>query len=233
VLASGTNAFVINAGVNDTVTIRNVDIEGAPGTGLVGIRFLAGAALHVENVTIRNFRSGNATGIQFLPSGASELYVSNSTITDNGSGAVGGGIVIQPSGAGSAKVAINRVQVENNSRGIVADGASSTQGVLVSVRDSVSAGATNAGILATTPVGGASVLILLDNVLSANNATHGVLVSGAQAIVRIGNSTITGNATGVAAQNSGVLQSFKNNAISGNTSSNGTPITEVPGGPLN
>lgn len=45
VLASGTNGFTVNAGVNDTVTIRNVDIDGAPGTGLVGIRFLAGAAL--------------------------------------------------------------------------------------------------------------------------------------------------------------------------------------------
>jgi hypothetical protein len=101
VLASGTNGFTVNAGVNDTVTIRNVDIDGAPGTGLVGIRFLAGAELHVENVTIRNFRSGNAMGIQFVPSGVSELYVSNSTITDSGTGAVGGGIVIQPSGAGA------------------------------------------------------------------------------------------------------------------------------------
>jgi hypothetical protein len=73
----------------------------------------------------------------------------------------------------------------------------------------------------------------LDNVLSANNATHGVLVSGAAATVRIGNSTITGNATGAAAQSGGILQSYKNNAINGNTVSNGIPITEVPGGPLN
>ncbi len=162
-----------------------------------------------------------------------ELHVSNSTVAGNGAGATGGGIVIQPSGAGSAKVAINRVQVENNSRGIVADGTGSAQSLLVSVRDSVSAGASNAGILATTPAGGAAVVIQLDNVLSANNATHGVLVSGALATVRIGNSTITGNATGVGPQSGGVLQSYKNNAINGNTSSNGTPVTAVPGGPLN
>jgi hypothetical protein len=82
-------------------------------------------------------------------------------------------------------------------------------------------------------VRGAAVLIQLDSVLSANNATHGVLVSSASATVRIGNSTITGNATGAAAQSGSVLQSYKNNAINGNTVSNGIPITEVSGGPLN
>src|SRR5438270_4675782 len=43
VVVPGTNAIIVNAGVNDNVTLRGIDINGA-GTGLNGIRFLAGKA---------------------------------------------------------------------------------------------------------------------------------------------------------------------------------------------
>jgi hypothetical protein len=51
VLVAGSNAIVINAGPNDVVVLRGLDIDGGPPTspGLNGIRFLAGAALHVQN----------------------------------------------------------------------------------------------------------------------------------------------------------------------------------------
>ncbi len=76
VLVSGTNAIIINAGVNDRVVLRGLDIEGL-GTGLNGIRFLAGASLHVQKCMIRNFRGAapNGNGISFAPSGTSELFV--------------------------------------------------------------------------------------------------------------------------------------------------------------
>src|SRR3954462_11648712 len=48
VLVSGTNAIIVNAGPSDQVTLRGLDINGA-GTGLNGIRFLAGKALIVDN----------------------------------------------------------------------------------------------------------------------------------------------------------------------------------------
>jgi hypothetical protein len=56
ILSSATNGININAGTSDKVTIRNLSINGA-GTvlGLNGIRYLAGAELHVENVTFENF----------------------------------------------------------------------------------------------------------------------------------------------------------------------------------
>src|SRR5882757_8205529 len=53
VLVAGTNGVTVNAGVNDVVILRGLDIIGTAVTpGLNGIRFLAGAALHVEKCTI-------------------------------------------------------------------------------------------------------------------------------------------------------------------------------------
>src|SRR5499433_4446 len=54
VLVSGTNGIVVQAGVADVVTLRNLRINGL-GTGLNGIRYLSGAALHVQNCHIFEF----------------------------------------------------------------------------------------------------------------------------------------------------------------------------------
>src|SRR5213079_1381377 len=52
VLAAGTNGIIVNAGASDQVTLRGLDINGF-GTGLNGIRFLAGKA--VDNCQIYEF----------------------------------------------------------------------------------------------------------------------------------------------------------------------------------
>ena len=54
ILVSGTNGVLINAGPSDVITIRNLSITGA-GTGINGIKFIAGKALHVEHCFIANF----------------------------------------------------------------------------------------------------------------------------------------------------------------------------------
>src|SRR5256714_14149680 len=54
VVVPGTNGIIVNAGVNDNVTLRGIDING-DGTGLNGIRFLAGKALIVDNCQIYGF----------------------------------------------------------------------------------------------------------------------------------------------------------------------------------
>src|ERR1700757_62111 len=51
ILVSGTNGVIVNAAATDTVVLRGLDIEGL-GTGLDGINFLNGGALHVEKCTI-------------------------------------------------------------------------------------------------------------------------------------------------------------------------------------
>src|SRR4051794_4759716 len=54
ILAAGTNGINVNA-AGVTATVRNLSIQGA-GSGLIGINFVNGAALRVENCTIQNFQ---------------------------------------------------------------------------------------------------------------------------------------------------------------------------------
>src|SRR5437764_6171046 len=48
VLVAGTNGIVVQAGPSDVVILRNLRLNGL-GSGINGIRFLAGKALSVEN----------------------------------------------------------------------------------------------------------------------------------------------------------------------------------------
>src|SRR5438105_757317 len=92
VLAAGTNGInIITAGV--VVMLRGLSIEGV-GTGLVGINFTAGNALHVDKCRIYGFQSGTAAGIRFAPAAFAELYVSDTYIAENGTGAAGAGILV-------------------------------------------------------------------------------------------------------------------------------------------
>ena len=136
VLVSGTNGIVVSVAATDIVYLRGLDFEGL-GTGLAGINFINAGVLHVEHCLIRGFSAGTATGINFAPTGVSELYVSESYITDNGTGATGGGITIRPTGAGSAKAVVSQSHVENNVSGIKVDGTVAAGAVTLTVSDSV------------------------------------------------------------------------------------------------
>ncbi|HEX9953925.1 MAG TPA: right-handed parallel beta-helix repeat-containing protein [Allosphingosinicella sp.] len=82
---AGGNGITVNAGPEDVVVIRGLDIFGVnpPGNG---IRFIAGGALHVEDSTIRRFNAANSAGISVEAAGPAKLYVSRTTISGNGSG---------------------------------------------------------------------------------------------------------------------------------------------------
>jgi hypothetical protein len=62
------------------------------------------------------------------------------------------------------------------------------------------------------------VALMIDRSVSANNGTTGVAVSGLLGTVRLANSTVTGNGTGLQALSSGILASYGNNQVNGNTS---------------
>src|SRR5437588_852501 len=80
VLVSGTNAIIVNAGVNDNVTLRGLDINGL-GTGLNGIRFLAGKALIVDNCQIYGFTT---RGIDVALGAAGSVDVKDTRINNIG-----------------------------------------------------------------------------------------------------------------------------------------------------
>ncbi|MDQ6803009.1 MAG: right-handed parallel beta-helix repeat-containing protein [Acidobacteriota bacterium] len=86
VLSSATNGLVINAGANDTVTLRNVVVNGvgqtlSPGTN--GIRILQAANVHVENCRIFGF---NSRGISIETAANTGVFVRDSVLRNNGEG---------------------------------------------------------------------------------------------------------------------------------------------------
>ena len=100
----------------------------------------------------------------------------------------------------------------------------------MTIRDSYATQNFGNGVVGTTPAGGASILMMLDRATAAHNAAgFGVIADGAGTTIRMGNSTVSGNANGVGESGGGTLQSYKNNMINNNTA-DGTPVTVVPGG---
>lgn len=220
VLAGG-NGIVVNAGATDVIVLRGLDIFGvSPPTN--GIRFIAGGTLHVQNCTIKRFNAANSNGISFAPSGASELFVSDTFISENGNGTTGAGIQIQPTGTGSAKVALNRVHANDNIVGIRAQGDAGTGTINVSIVDSETSGNSFHGIVAVSD--GPLVQMMVDHATSSQNAVDGILaIHSGNAIIRLSNSNITGNGTGTLVQNSAQILSYNNNRINGNTNDGADP----------
>src|SRR5260221_6393643 len=75
VLASGGQNGIIVNGANVKVILRNLSIEGAPGTGLNGINFIQGAQLTVDHCRIFGFQGGTANGIRVTVNGSAKVMV--------------------------------------------------------------------------------------------------------------------------------------------------------------
>jgi hypothetical protein len=212
ILNAATNGINISAGVNDVIVLRGLQIQGA-GSGLTGVRFLNGGGLILQDCVINSGPGG--FGVDFSPSGASTLNVVNTYVTNNGTttGPVGGGIVVRPTGGtGSAVVNIKNSNITRNTFGIRGEGATAgALGVKITISDSEISSNGFGGIIALTTA--SPVTVLLDNVVSSNNGTIGVNANGSGAIIAVGDSTITGNGTGILAQNSGAVVSFGDNQL--------------------
>ncbi len=132
---SGSNGIVVAAGANDVVTLRHLTIQGA-GSGLNGIRFTSGKALHIQHCEIAQFTSH---GVDMEPSTAgAQLEMTDSVSQDNGGNgfyAVGPGNYVFAT--------IDNSRFANNNNGIVASDYSK-----LAIRNSTASGNAQAGILA-------------------------------------------------------------------------------------
>jgi hypothetical protein len=214
---AGGNGVVVNAGANDVVYLRGLDIFGVnPPTN--GIRFIAGAALHVEDTTIRRFNAANSQGISFQPSGNSLLFLTNVTIAENGNALTGGGILIQPTGvSGQARVVMDRVRLRNNANNALVISSSGNNGPGISVEiDNSEFSASPNGINVNQPLGTSPIAVMLTNSRVFGNTVNGIITSGGGALMRVGNTTITGNNIGINPTNGSVIESFGTNRLFGN-----------------
>jgi hypothetical protein len=219
---AGGNGITVNAGAADTVYLRGLDIFGVnPPSN--GVRFVAGGALIIEDSTIRRFNASGSYGISFQPSGASVLLINNTTIADNGNAGLnnGGGILVKPTTVnGSARVTLSNVRVEANAgMGIQVDttGATNAGGTMLTLEHSRVA-RNAAGIQLLVPVGAQGAQAMIVHSTISNNFAKGLTADGAGAIIRVGNSTITGNNAGVSILNSAQILSYGDNRLDGNNS---------------
>jgi hypothetical protein len=201
--------LAVQAGAGDVVTLEGLHFNGGG-----GIVFNAGGHLHVVRCVITNANFSHISGILFQPNSPSKLSVTDTVITNEGSG-TGGGIVINPASGGSAEVNLERVTVNGNAFGIAADGTGSTAGINVTIADSMVGGNSQDGIIAVTPSGGAPIGVMVTNTKSVNNA-FGIRSIGPNVTVRAGDSTITGNSTGLSFSAGGALVSYGTNKVQAN-----------------
>jgi hypothetical protein len=207
VLVSGTNGIVVSAGGSDVVTIRNITVNGIS-AGLNGIRFLSGAALHVERCVIFGF---TGAGIDVEPGAVSQLFVLDTVVRDND----GGGILIKPGAYVGGS--LDGVRLDGNLYGVRAESNAN-----ITIRNSIASGNINGFQAVST---GAGTAINLENSAAVGNG-NGIATSGAATFIVLSNATIMSNSQGINTSGGGNVYSFGNNRIVGNAT-NGAPTATV------
>lgn len=215
ILSSGVSGIIINAGATDAVYIRNLSINGA-GTGLNGIRWIAGKALHVENCKINgigNNAAGNGHGIVVaLTATAGNLFVKDTNIQT----CAVAGIAVSTT-TGFVAGVLDNVRLEGLPTGLIIG-----NNAFVSIRNSVINLSTSTGVN-ISGTGGATGSF--DNVMINNNPT-GINV-GAGALLNLSSCTLESNTTAISsAAPQANLRSSGNNRLLGNTS-DGAALTVI------
>ena len=220
ILASLVNGVIVNLpNATDKVTLRFLAINGA-GNGLNGIRFIQNGKLHVDNCRIYGFGGSTGRGIDFAPTALNTvLTVQNTYIHDN----FGAGIALVPAATGSVFASLDNVQVENSANGIVAQDKS-----IVIVNNSRASHNASNGFLANGSASG-NPEMFLESCVAAYNGTNGIRSQGSAGTrIRLSNTAITGNATGISIA-AGEVKSFGNNHNTGNTAADGAPTAGLLG----
>ncbi len=233
VAGAGVQGIVVNAPADAVVNLRGLMIEGV-GTATNGIRYLAGGFLHVQNTTVRGFRAssvGGGNGILVNPTtGNLVLDLDNVMLADNGVAAnAGAGLAVRPTGTATVRVTGARVQALNNRVGIDINGDLGTGTIDVTLADSTMSRNVGDGLSCLSPNGGDSLVrATVGASMAAGNGGIGIHSVGQQCTVRVKASISTANAAaGLQANNSGILESYGDNATEGNGNAN-AGVTPAP-----
>ena len=192
--------ITIAAGPSDAIMLRGLTIDGQGNSNSTGIKFTTGGSLTIQDCVIRHVTDN---GIDFAPTGASKLSVSDSALDDNG----GTGVYIAPAAGGSVKAALNRIETNGNLDGVFANGSSLAGLIFVSVADSTVANNSSVG-LALYGYQSAKMVATRD-IVTGND--DGLQTKYAGAILWIGQSTVGGNSGFGYDNESGNLYSFGTN----------------------
>jgi hypothetical protein len=222
-IPSGANGVTINAGASDRISLRGLTLDGS-GVGGSGIVFNSGAALEMADCVVRNFTSN---AIDFIPPQASSsLALSNTVISDSGAG-----VLIAPTGFTPQTITatLNRVEMRNNSSsGLHVSGQSTTAAagtINVSVVDSVLAN-NDVGIdTEALDISRSRIQVSLFHSAVSNNGTFGILAEGQLSTIRFSETLVTGNQDAWSSHIGGLVLSYGNNFIDGNSNVSNAPAT--------
>ena len=218
--ASQGNGVTINAGASDSVHLRGLTIEGL-GSGNNGILFITGGNLEIENCVVRGFTFAGIN-IASSTSTSSSFSVSNTIASNNGRG-----IVFVPTGSAVVTGVLSKVTANNNFNEILVDGSRTTGTSLnVTIIGSEASNNVNYGIRANSASGHAATAAMLRGSIVSNNGFG--LVATNNAILQVGHSVVTGNSVGIGAVAGGIVNSYSDNNIEGNTNNNTGLLTPIP-----
>ncbi len=196
ILSSGTNGVIVNAGVNDRVVLRNISINGA-GTGLNGVRYLAGKSLTLDNVTISGV---TGRGVDVTATNNVKLFVRDCRITNAATG------IFLTTTVGQAQA-----MIFNSSLTGLGTGLEGSLNGRATITGSVISGNTANGILgsnATTRINVEGSQISFNDLVGVNASANG-------AIIRLANNHIFNNTTGISFVAGAVVESAVDNAHAG------------------
>ena len=210
--SGGINAININAGVNDKVTLRGLDIEGNGTTlGLNGVNIIQARSVKIVDSEIYTF---SRSGILLVPGAGvtTRLVVDRTHIHDNG----GAGIMAAPANTGVARVTVRDSEIDENGCGLVAAQFGVTN--VFSTNCGTTAPNANVGTVAINAIGNGI----------ADSNTSAVLANGSATTVRIGQNIITGSlGPALSAINSGSILTWNNNHVAGNPGGNGATTGSI------
>jgi hypothetical protein len=207
ILVAGGPGMTINAGVNDRVTVRGIQLTGVnqtPTPGTIGIRIIGAKSVSIEDSVITSF--GQQGIADQRTAGNTNLFIRNSIIKYN----TGTGI-----GLGATNT--SKTHIENSSSINNLFGVAATTGNSVTIKRSVMAANADTGVEAD-----AGAQVDADDTSITNNTT-GVQANGT---IRLSNSDILFNGTAVTGTGG---QTYGNNRIAGNTAV-GTALTPASPG---
>jgi hypothetical protein len=199
-LVAGGPGITINAGVNDRVTLRGIQLTGINQTvtpGTIGVRILAGKSVSIEDSVISNFSQQGV--LDSRSAGNTKLSIRNTIISNNNAAGV------SLTATNISFTVLDNVLSLNNLNGI-----SVATSNTVMIKRSVLSGNSGDGVSM-----GAGGLLQIDDSAVSNNG-NGFNSAGT---VKVSNSDIIGNTTAFAGTNI----TFGNNRITGTLGTAPTP----------
>jgi parallel beta helix pectate lyase-like protein len=190
VLVAGTNGFVVAAGANDKVIIRNLrfqGISGGPNGGLNGIRVVSAHSVLIENVDINNFTQNC---VDFAPSAFGQRVIVTDSRLYN---CAGDGVLLEPTGPGANRITLNNDQISENGNGVVAGTGTGVSALNTIVNSRITDNVGN-GVQSN----GSSSLSVIDGDTISTNGT-GVQDTASGGMFTFGNNHLIFNGTDIGA----------------------------------